>query len=75
MSVEKINYLKVFGAEVIVVSNLVDPDDPEYYVNVAKRLNTEIPDSFFVYQCSNPANHEIHYHTTGPEIGSKRMGK
>jgi len=46
VSAEKINYLKALGAEVIVVSNLVDPDDPEYYVNVARRLSTEIPNSF-----------------------------
>jgi cystathionine beta-synthase len=75
VSTEKINYLKALGAEVIVVSNLVDPDDPEYYVNVAKRLHKEIPNSFFAYQYSNPANPEIHYKTTGPEIWRQTDGK
>ncbi|GIK61085.1 MAG: cystathionine beta-synthase [Ignavibacteriaceae bacterium] len=75
VSAEKINYLKAFGAEVIVVSNLVDPDDPEYYVNVARRLSTEIPNSFFAYQYSNPSNPEIHYKTTGPEIWRQTDGK
>lgn len=75
VSDEKINYLKALGAEVIVVSNLVDPDDPEYYVNVAKRLHTEIPNSFFAYQYSNPSNPEIHYNTTGPEIWRQTDGK
>jgi len=75
VSDEKINYLKAFGAEVIVVSNLVDPDDPEYYVNVAKRLHKEIPNSFFAYQYSNPSNPEIHYKTTGPEIWRQTDGK
>ena len=75
VSAEKINYLKALGAEVIVVSNLVDPDDQEYYVNVAKRLSTEIPNSFFAYQYSNPSNPEIHYKTTGPEIWRQTDGK
>jgi cystathionine beta-synthase len=75
VSAEKINYLKALGSEVIVVSNLVDPDDPEYYVNVARRLSTEIPNSFFAYQYSNPSNPEIHYKTTGPEIWRQTDGK
>jgi len=75
VSAEKINYLKALGSEVIVVSNLVDPDDPEYYVNVAKRLHKEIPNSFFAYQYSNPSNPEIHYKTTGPEIWKQTDGK
>ncbi len=75
VSDEKINYLKALGSEVIVVSNLVDPDSPEYYVNVAKRLHKEIPNSFFAYQYSNPSNPEIHYKTTGPEIWRQTDGK
>ena len=75
VSEEKINYLKALGSEVIVVSNRVDPHDPEYYVNVAKRLNKEIPNSFFAYQYSNPSNPEIHYRTTGPEIWDQTDGK
>jgi cystathionine beta-synthase len=75
VSEEKINYLKALGSEVIVVSNLVDPDDPEYYVNVAKRLHKEIPNSFFAYQYSNPSNPVIHYRTTGPEIWRQTDGR
>ncbi|HSW55949.1 MAG TPA: pyridoxal-phosphate dependent enzyme [Ignavibacteriaceae bacterium] len=75
VSEEKINYLKALGSEVIVVSNLADPDDPEYYVNVAKRLHKEIPNSFFAYQYSNPSNPEIHYRTTGPEIWRQTDGR
>ena len=75
VSHEKINYLKALGAEVIVVSNLAEPDDPEYYVNVAKRLHKEMPNSFFAYQYSNPSNPEIHYKTTGPEIWRQTDGK
>ena len=75
VSEEKINYLKALGSEVIVVSNSVEPEHPEYYVNVAKRLNKEIPNSFFAYQYSNPSNPEIHYQTTGPEIWDQTDGK
>ena len=75
VSDEKINYLKALGSEVIVVSNSVEPDHPEYYVNVAKRLVKEIPNSFFAYQYSNPSNPEIHYQTTGPEIWDQTDGK
>ncbi len=75
VSDEKINYLKALGSEVIVVSNLAEPEDDEYYVNVAKRLNKEIPNSFFAYQYSNPSNPEIHYKTTGPEIWRQTDGK
>ncbi len=75
VSHEKINYLKAFGAEVIIVPKLLEPDDPDYYVNVAKRLSQEIPNSFFAYQYSNKANPEIHYRTTGPEIWNQTDGK
>ncbi|WP_337864923.1 pyridoxal-phosphate dependent enzyme [Ignavibacterium sp.] len=75
VSQEKINYLKAFGAEVIVVSRFADPEDPDYYVNVAKRLHKEIPNSFFAYQYSNPSNPEIHYRTTGLEIWRQTDGK
>lgn len=75
VSDEKINYLKALGSEVIVVSNLADPESPEYYVNVAKRLHKEIPNSFFAYQYSNPSNPEVHYKTTGPELWRQTDGK
>ncbi len=75
VSSEKINYLRALGGEVIVVSNAVEPDSPEYYVNVAKRIHKETPNSIFAYQYSNPANPEIHYRTTGPEIWRQTDGK
>lgn len=75
VSNEKINYLKALGTEVIMVSNAAEPDDPEYYVNVAKRINKETPNSIFAYQYSNPANPEAHYKTTGPEIWEQTEGK
>lgn len=75
VSAEKINYLKALGAEVIVVPNTYEPDHPEYYVNVARRIHEETPNSIFAYQYGNPSNPEIHYRTTGPEIWKQTDGK
>jgi cystathionine beta-synthase len=75
VSSEKINYLKAFGSDVIVVSNAVGKDHPEYYVTVAKKISEKTPNSIFMYQYSNPANWEIHYKTTGPEIWEQTEGK
>jgi len=75
VSSEKINYLKAFGADVIVVSNAVGKDHPDYYITVAKKIANETPNSLFMYQYSNPANPEIHYKTTGPEIWEQTEGK
>jgi cystathionine beta-synthase len=75
VSVEKIDYLKAVGADVIVVSNAVSLDHPDYYITVARRINEETPNSLFMYQYSNPANPEVHYNTTGPEIWRDTEGK
>ncbi len=75
VSSEKINYLKALGGDVIVVSNAVHHDHPDYYITVAKKINKETPNSLFMYQYSNPANPEIHYKTTGPEIWDQTDGK
>ncbi len=68
MSIEKVKLLKAFGAEVIVTPTAVPPDSPEYYVNVAKRIVEETPNSLLANQFYNPINAEVHYRTTGPEI-------
>lgn len=75
VSLEKQNALKAFGAEVRVCPTAALPDDPEHYVNLAKRLATEIPNSFRINQYDNPLNPEAHYLTTGPEIWEQTEGK
>ncbi len=75
VSTEKINYLKALGGDVIVVSNAVHHDHPDYYITVAKKINRETPNSIFMYQYSNPANPEVHYATTGPEIWEQTEGR
>lgn len=74
-SQEKINILKAVGAEVVVCPTNVDPDDPRSYYSVARKLNKEIPNSFYPNQYDNLSNTAAHYETTGPEIWSQTEGK
>lgn len=74
-SVEKVNMLKALGAEVIVCPTNVEPEDPRSYYSVAKRLSTEIPNSFYPNQYDNLSNAQAHYETTGPEIWQQTDGK
>ena len=75
VSQEKQNVLKAYGAEIIVCPTSAPPDSPDHYVNVAKRLAQETPNSFRVNQYDNPLNPEAHYLTTGPEIWEQTKGK
>jgi cystathionine beta-synthase len=75
MSVEKINMLKAFGAEVVVTPTNVPADSPESYYETAKRIARETPGSFYVNQYDNPDNIEAHYRTTGPEIWEQTEGQ
>lgn len=74
-SQEKINILRAVGAEVIVCPTNVAPEDPRSYYSVAKRLNTEIPNSIYPNQYDNMSNTAAHYETTGPEIWQQTEGK
>lgn len=74
-SKEKIDILKAVGAEVIVCPTNVSPDDPRSYYSVAKKLNADIPNSFYPNQYDNLSNTAAHYETTGPEIWNDTEGK
>jgi cystathionine beta-synthase len=73
-SKEKIDILKAVGAEVIVCPTNVEPDDPNSYYSVARRLAKEIPNSFHANQYDNLANRLAHYESTGPEIWEQTDG-
>jgi cystathionine beta-synthase len=73
-SQEKINILKSVGAEVIVCPTNVAPDDPRSYYSIARKLNKEIPNSFYPNQYDNLSNTQAHYESTGPEIWSQTEG-
>jgi len=74
-SKEKIDVLRAMGAEVVVCPTNVAPDDPASYYSVARRLNAEIPNSFYPNQYDNLSNTAAHYDTTGPEIWRDTEGK
>ncbi|MAZ54779.1 MAG: cystathionine beta-synthase [Flavobacteriales bacterium] len=74
-SKEKMDILKAMGAEVYVCPTNVEPEHPESYYSVAKRLNKEIPNSFYPNQYDNLSNRLAHYETTGPEIWNQTDGK
>ncbi len=74
-SKEKVDLLKAMGAEVIVCPTAVAPDDPRSYHSVAEKLTQEIPNAYHPNQYQNPANPEVHYRTTGPEIWEDSEGK
>ncbi len=74
-SKEKVDALRAFGAEVIVCPTNVEPEDPNSYYSVAKRLNKEIENSFYPNQYDNLSNRTAHYEQTGPEIWDQTEGK
>jgi cystathionine beta-synthase len=74
-SKEKIDLLKALGADVIVCPTNVHPDDPGSYYSVAKRISTDIPNSFWFNQYDNLSNRQAHYESTGPEIWKQTDGK
>ncbi len=74
-SKEKMDILRAMGAEVVVTPTNVAADDPRSYYSVARRLNQEIPNSFYPNQYDNLSNQVAHYEQTGPEIWAQTEGK
>jgi len=75
VSVEKLRYLKAIGADIIVCPAAAKHGTPDHYVETAKRLSQELPNSFYPDQYNHPANPAAHYRTTGPEIWTDTDGK
>jgi len=74
-STEKTRYLKSLGADVVVCPAAAKPGTPDHYVETAKRIHSEMPNSFYPDQYNHPANPLAHYRTTGPEIWNDTDGK
>ena len=68
MSHEKAVVLKALGAEVVRTPTEAAWDDPESHIGVAKKLNSEIPNSHILDQYANNANPDIHFTNTAQEI-------
>jgi cystathionine beta-synthase len=74
-SKEKIDLLRAYGAEVVLTPTDVAPESPQSYYSVAERLTSENPRAFRPNQYDNPANPEIHYRSTGPELWEQTGGR
>jgi cystathionine beta-synthase len=73
-SKEKQDFLRAFGAEVVVCPTAVAPDDPRSYYSTAERLAAE-RGAYRPDQYANPANADGHYASTGPEIWRQTDGQ
>jgi cystathionine beta-synthase len=71
---EKVQFLRAYGAEVVVCPVAVAPDDPQSYYSVAERLTREL-DAYRPNQYANPNNPRAHELTTGPEIWRQTGGR
>ncbi|WUH93220.1 cystathionine beta-synthase [Streptomyces sp. NBC_00433] len=75
VSMDKINVLRAYGAEVVVCPTAVDPEHPDSYYNVSDRLVHETPNAWKPDQYSNPNNPLSHYESTGPELWQQTDGR
>jgi cystathionine beta-synthase len=75
MSKEKVDVLKALGAEIVRTPTEAAWDAPDSHISVAKRLQSEIPNSHILDQYSNPSNRAAHYYGTAEEIWKQCDGK
>src|SRR6201994_914019 len=72
---EKVALLRAYGAEVVVCPTAVDPQHPDSYYSVARRLTETTPGAFMPNQYANRHNPEAHERSTGPEIWRQTAGR
>ncbi len=65
MSMERRKLMKAYGAELVLTDGTAGMKGA---IARAEELAREIPDSFIPGQFVNPANPEVHFRQTGPEI-------
>ena len=68
MSQEKILHLRAMGAEVVLTRSDVGKGHPDYYHDIAERLERETDNALWINQFENDANPAAHETGTGPEI-------
>ena len=72
MSLERINLMKAYGAQVVLTPGA---EGMVGAIAKAEQLAAQTPGSFIPGQFDNPANAMAHYRTTGPEIWADTDGK
>ena len=74
MSQEKVMHLEAMGVDIVFTRSDVEKGHPEHYHDLAAKIVSETPGSFFSDQFNNPSNPYIHETTTGPEIWNQMDG-
>jgi cystathionine beta-synthase len=74
ISEEKRATLRAYGAKVVITPTGVAPDDPNSHYSVCARIVAETPGAYNTNQYHNPANTDVHYRMTGPEIWNQTDG-
>lgn len=72
MSVERRRLVKAYGAEVVLTPG---SDGMAGAIRKANEIRANTPGAITLQQFDNPANPNIHYRTTGPEIWRQTEGK
>ena len=72
MTRERVELMRLYGAEVVLTPG---GEGMAGSVKRAEEILAETPGAFMPQQFDNPANPEIHYRTTGPEIFQALDGK
>jgi len=72
---DKIAVLEAFGARVVTAPADAPFDSPDHWINAARLIAGDTPNSVFANQFFNQANPAGHYRTTGPEIWEQTDGR
>ncbi len=72
MSVERRKLMIAYGAELVLTEGKLGMKGA---IEKAQKLHKELPNSIIAGQFVNPANPQVHYDTTGPEIYEATKGK